>query len=257
MLVRRWALLVILAAAPVGSRASTGLLDGELRLDAGGPRVEPGRTDLSLPSARASSWVAASLGDPGDQEQGRPGEDDAGEAKNKPEQQPAPPKPGSLDFDLLGAPTKEHPIDEGALQLRRTMLTWHQGMGLGMFALQLATTAVGQLNYDDKFGGDNTGKYAQPHAILAYSTLAAFAAAGTLALLAPRPFERDEGFDRVALHKLAMFTAAAGMLAQAVLGIWTQSREGYLNQQSIGTAHLVVGYVTLAAVATGVGAIVF
>jgi hypothetical protein len=54
-----------------------------------------------------------------------------------------------------------------------------------------------------------------------------------------------------------MLVATAGMVAQGVLGIWTQSREGYLNQQSIATAHLVVGYVTLAAVATGVGALVF
>lgn len=163
----------------------------------------------------------------------------------------------SLDFDLLGAPQTTKVVDQEALDRRRTLLTWHQGVGLGMFALQLATTAVGQLNYDDKFGGDNTGKYVQPHAILAFSTLAAFAAAGTLALLAPKPLERDEGFDRVSLHKLSMIVATAGMVAQGVLGVYTQSREGYLNQQSIATTHLVIGYVTLAAVAVGIGALVF
>ncbi len=190
------------------------------------------------------------------------GDANKGEAnKEKPAQKqgekPAAAAPGSLDFDLLGAPTKPPAVDEGALRLRRSMLTWHQGVGLGMFALQLATTIVGQLSYDDKFLGDNTGKYVQPHAVLAFSTLAAFAAAGALALLAPSPLEKHEGFDRVALHKIAMFTAAAGMVAQGVIGVWTQSREGYLNQQSIGTAHLVIGYVTLAAVATGIGALVF
>ncbi len=178
------------------------------------------------------------------------------EKANPPPPAPAP-GPGSLDFDLLGAPPKTKQVDEHALHVRRTMLKWHQGVGLGMFALQLATTVVGQLNYTDKFGGDNTGKWVQPHAVLAFSTLAAFVATGTLAILAPKPFERHEGFDRVSLHKVAMFTAAAGMLAQGVLGVWTQSREGYLNQQSIGAVHLAIGYVTLAAVATGIGALVF
>lgn len=182
----------------------------------------------------------------------------AGQGENaNPPPPAAAPKPGSLDFDLLGAPPKTAQIDEHALRVRRTMLKWHQGVGLGMFALQLATTVVGQLNYGDKFGGDNTGKWVQPHAVLAFSTLAAFVATGTLAILAPKPLASHEGFDRVSLHKVAMFTAAAGMLAQGVLGVWTQSREGYLNQQSIGAVHLAIGYVTLAAVATGIGALVF
>ena len=186
---------------------------------------------------------------------------DAQRPEQKPEKKEGEPQPGTkpaapLDFDLLGAPAQVHQVDEGALQLRRTMLTVHQAVGIGMFGLQLATTVLGQLNYSDKFGGDNTNKYKQPHAILAYSTLAAFVAAGTLALLAPSPIKRDEGFDRVSLHKIAMFTAAAGMLAQGVLGIWTKDREGYLNQQGIATAHLVIGYVTLAAVTTGIGALI-
>jgi hypothetical protein len=54
-----------------------------------------------------------------------------------------------------------------------------------------------------------------------------------------------------------MFTAAAGMIAQGVLGVVTRDREGYLNQERFGTAHLVIGYATLAAMATGVGALVF
>jgi hypothetical protein len=165
-------------------------------------------------------------------------------------------KPGSLDFDLLGAPKEAPKVDDEALRRRRTLLNWHQGIGLGMVALDLATTVVGQLNYSDKFGGDNTARYTRPHAILAYSTLATFLAAGTLSILAPKPFASESGFDRATLHKIAMATAAVGMLAQGVLGIWTSSREGYLNQQSIGTVHLVIGYATLAAILTGVGAMV-
>jgi hypothetical protein len=47
------------------------------------------------------------------------------------------------------------------------------------------------------------------------------------------------------------------MAGQIVLGIWTSGREGNQNQQSVAMAHLVLGYVTLAAVGTGVGALVF
>ncbi len=221
---------VALLAAPASADAALRLLDRELQApDTGSP-----------PSGTAGA--------------GSPGQERPADGKLKPQPQQ---KPGSLDFDLLGAPPKRAQVDEGALRLRRTMLTWHQGVGLGMFALQLATTVVGQLNYDDKFGGDNTGKYVQPHAILAFSTLGAFAATAALALLAPAPVRRSEGFDRVSLHPWSMLVATAGMVAQGVLGVWTQSREGYLNQQSIATAHLVVGYVTLAAVAIGIGALVF
>jgi hypothetical protein len=165
---------------------------------------------------------------------------------------------GSLDFDLLGAPPPVAPVDQNRLRLRRTMLTLHQGFGLGLVGLQLATTVVGQLSYSDRFAnGPSTGKYEQSHAILAYATLGTFAANGVLALLAPKPIQASEGFDRVTLHKISMFTAAAGMVAQGVLGVYTREREGYLNQQSFATAHLVIGYVTMAAVAAGVGVLVF
>lgn len=252
--------VALLWAVPGDAEASVQLLEEELH-----PHelafVAQGRgstPDLSLPSSRpwgrlvASERAAARVG--GD---GSPGGED-GEAKKPEGEHPvAAPPPGSLDFDLLGAPAKAERVDEGALRLRRALLNLHQGVGLGMFTLQLATTVVGQLNYNDKFGGDNTAKYVQPHAILAYSTLATFVAAGTLALLAPSPLKKSEGFDRVSLHKLAMYTATAGMLAEGILGVVTKNREGYQNQQSIGTAHLVVGYVTLAAVAAGVGALIF
>jgi len=85
----------------------------------------------------------------------------------------------------------------------------------------------------------------------------AFTGTGVLAFLAPTPIPKTPGFDRVALHKLAMFTAAGGMATEAVLGLWTRSREGYLNQPNFALAHLIIGYVTFAALGLGVGAIVF
>ncbi|BDG10002.1 hypothetical protein [Anaeromyxobacter paludicola] len=253
MIAASFAAAMLVAQFPSGPEPH--LLDGPLRppvlLALSAPA--PGGSPLLL---RVSEAEPPQGGAGGSGEQGAPGE--GAKPPSPPPRPPgARPAPGTLDFDLLGAPQQREKVDEHALRLRRTLLTWHQGVGLGMFALQLATTAVGQLNYGDKFGGDNTGKYVQPHAILAAGTLAAFAATGALALFAPSPVRRDEGFDRVSLHKYAMLVATVGMVAQGVLGVWTQSREGYLNQQSIGTAHLAIGYVTLAAVAAGVSALVF
>jgi hypothetical protein len=171
----------------------------------------------------------------------------------------AKPAPGSLDFDLLGAaePPPDAP-DQDAMRLRRKMLGAHQAIGIGLFALQLGTTAVGQANYSDKFSnGPNTGKYQTSHAALAYTNLAVFAVNGAIALFAPSPVKKPMQMDRVMIHRISMATATAGMLAQAGLGIYTSSREGYLNQEHNAQIHLALGYVTLAAMAVGVGALVF
>jgi cytochrome b561 len=165
-----------------------------------------------------------------------------------------------MNFDLLGEPAQPPPpsADAKSMRLRSTMLKTHQAFGLGLLALQVATTTVGQLNYNDKFsGGPNTNRYKESHAILAYVNLGVFVTTGALAVFAPSPPKTvDTGFDRVTLHKVSMFTAFAGMAAQGVLGVYTASREGYQNQSTFATAHLAIGYATLAAMLVGVGAIV-
>jgi hypothetical protein len=185
----------------------------------------------------------------------------SGEEKPKqPEQKPgeAPPAQTSLDFDLLGEPKPAFIVDEAALKRRRTLLNLHQAAGLGMFAIALANTVVGQLNYSDRFaGGPSTGKYEMAHQITAYSTVAAFVATGLLAVFAPNPIPKSGGFDRVTAHKIAMYTAAAAMAAEVALGIYTAGREGYLNQPDYAAAHLGLGYFTFAAISVGVGVIVF
>lgn len=162
------------------------------------------------------------------------------------------------EIDLLGPPKKTDTIDQAAVDRRRTMLQIHQGLGLGMFAVELANTVVGQLNYSDRFAaGPSTGKYQLAHQISAWGTVALFAGTGLLAIFAPTPIPKPDGFDRTKLHEIAMFTAAGGMAAEAALGLYTRGREGYLNQPDYAAAHLVIGYVTFAAIAAGVGAIVF
>ena len=178
------------------------------------------------------------------------------DAPKAPEEQQPPPK--SLDFELLPESAPPLHVDDSALRQRRSLLNAHQAVGLGMFGIALANTVVGQLNYSDRFAsGPSTGKYQMAHQITAYGTVAAFAATGILSALAPNPLPKSGGFDRGTLHKLSMGVAAGGMAAEAVLGIWTKSREGYLNQPQIATAHLVLGYVTFAAITLGVGTLVF
>jgi hypothetical protein len=211
---------VLLLAIPVAGRADPSLLEGELSLAAADA------PELGLHGALVAQASAA---------------------------------PGPMDFDLLGEakPPADAP-DAGKMRWRRRMLTAHQAMGFGLVALQLGTTAVGQLGYSDRFAsGPQTAKWDATHAAFAYSTLGVFAVNAAVALLAPSPVERTWKMDRVMVHRIAMFTAAAGMLAQGALGIVTARRDGYVNQERFATAHLVLGYATLAAVGTGVGVLVF
>jgi hypothetical protein len=171
----------------------------------------------------------------------------------------AAPPPSDLDFDLLGKATAPPPSKEDArMSKRRSMLQTHQKIGLGILGLEVATVVVGQLNYNDKFGTANTGKYVLPHKVLGYTTFGVFAIGGSFALFAPSPANKpNRGWDRVRVHKLGMLLATAGMVAQAVTGITTRNREGYLNQEQIAKTHLLLGYGTLAATGVAVGALVF
>ncbi len=215
--------------APVPARALR-LLDEELSLD--GRAVPDLRVASAAAPASPSSAAAASTT----------------EARDP-----------SLDFDLLGTPPPvvASPYD-AVLKRRRSMLNVHQGLGLALVGLQLSTTVMGQLNYSDLYGPNPTARFRTTHQVLAYTTLGVFAANGLIALLAPRdPLKRSDGFDRTTLHKIGMAVAAAGMVAQGVLGAVTHARDGYLDQPAYARAHLILGYATFAAVSVAVGSIVF
>jgi hypothetical protein len=216
----RFVISLIVSASALGpARASAlTLLDGELSLD-GAPR----------PELRVALAAAAPAAGP------------------------------SLDWDILGdAPKPQVPKEDPSARRRRTMLNMHQAAGIVLYGLQLTSTVVGQLNYNDKFGIDNTAQYKLSHQVVVYTNLAAFATAGGLALFAPgAKGPKSEGIDRITVHKIAMAVATVGMIAQGVLGIQTARREGYLDKQDYGKAHLAVGYATLAAMSVGVGVLVF
>jgi len=112
---------------------------------------------------------------------------------------PDPATAADLDFDLLGASAATAPpaaLEVAAVtraaQRHRTLLKWHQGLGLGMLAAMAVTTVLGQLNYRDRYGGGSgSGSYLWPHRVGVGLTTLAFADARTLALLAPERAPRS------------------------------------------------------------------
>lgn len=174
-----------------------------------------------------------------------------------------PGSPGSLDFDLLPS---EPPKDtaqslklESEVRTRRSMLQWHQALGIATTLLMVGTVITGQLNFTDLYGGGtSTGRYEIWHTSFEAATVVGFTGDALLALFAPVPFPKHtHGVDTVLIHKIGMFTAAAGFAAEIPLGIYTVSQEGHINQGTFAWTHLIIGYVTAAAFATGVTALLF
>jgi hypothetical protein len=256
------ALAAAALAAPSAARGDLTLLDRGLSLPASlPPRLAVFPNGSVLAVAEDRSAAAAGGEQPRGETQSPEAKDGDGKQPGGEETPPAQtPSEGagpSLDFDLLGeAKPPPEPADAARLRRRRTMLTWHQGIGLGLLGLQLSTTVVGQLNYSDKYAdGPQTDRYRSTHKALAYTTLAVFATAGLVALLAPSP-KTPKKLDRVMIHRIAMGVATAGMATQVGLGLYTRERVGYQDQERLATAHLAVGYVTLAAMLVGVGALI-
>lgn len=152
----------------------------------------------------------------------------------------APARPG-LDLDAKTV--------EGKAGTRRWMLTVHQTLGITTWALMAATVVVGQLNYNQLYGGGGgSNKWQTPHRWLVLSTSTAFAATGAFALFAPSPYQRPLRFDTALIHRLAVIGATAGMLAEIVLG-WTATHQADAgnphNLRTYARAHQVIGYSTL------------
>lgn len=160
--------------------------------------------------------------------------------------------PPALDFSLLDAPPGERPADrkiEAAVARRRTLLQTHQAAGLGTWALLAATVVYGRLDYQDRYHGDDTGKYATEHRTLGYVTAATYAFTGSMAALAPVPYPKRARFDTVTAHKISMGLTTLGMLTQIGLGLGM--RNGWGNERDLARVHQGVGYGTLATMTAG------
>jgi hypothetical protein len=176
---------------------------------------------------------------------------------------------GDLDFDLFGAspPPLAPAVDlklAREVERRRTLLTYHQAAGIGLLVAMGATTVLGALDYHELYGGGSgSRRYVWPHRIGVIVTTVEFAGAGTLAMLAPQPYEKDvgdRGFSPGTVHRAATFLATLGMATQLGVGFVTARRAEAGNPhdlQTLARTHEVVGYVTMGLVAVAAGAWLF
>jgi hypothetical protein len=171
-----------------------------------------------------------------------------------------PPK-ASMDFDFFpdsagggaGSDSAGLKLSPEALELqhegqtRRWMLTTHQTLGIATWILMAATVTVGQLNYNQLYGGGGSNKWQTPHEILVLSSSLAFAATGAFALFAPSPYKKPLRFDTGLVHRIAVSGATLGMLTEIFLGWWTTHQGNAGNPNNLRTmarTHQVVGWTT-------------
>jgi hypothetical protein len=162
-------------------------------------------------------------------------------------------KPAGLDFNFFGAEpsadsaVKDANVDELSKK-RRHRLEIHQTLGIATWVLLGASCVVGQLNYNDLYGGGSgRGSYQMPHRLLVYPTAALFTATGIYALLAPTPYPKPLRFDTALVHRLAAIGATAGMLAEVALGFITARQADTGNPSGLkqtAQAHQIVGWTT-------------
>jgi hypothetical protein len=165
-----------------------------------------------------------------------------------------------LDFDFFGDKSGAAAVAGGGLSAedarlaeqahtRRWMLKTHQTLGIATWLALLATVTVGQLNYNELYGGGGgSNKWQTPHRALVISTSALFAATATFALLAPTPYKKPLRLDTGLVHRVAVIGATLGMLTEGVLGWITTHQADAGNPHNLRTmarTHQIVGYTTL------------
>ena len=166
-------------------------------------------------------------------------------------------KPAGLDFQFFEPENAALPgVDSAAKSAnisdlskkRRHRLETHQFLGLTTWAFMAASCIIGQLNYNDLYGGGSgRGSYQMPHRLLVYSTAGLFTATGIYALLAPQPYKKPLKFDTGLIHRIAAIGATAGMVAEVVLGFITARTADAGNPSGIhqmAKVHDAIGWST-------------
>jgi hypothetical protein len=155
------------------------------------------------------------------------------------------PKPGLV---LTPAETQREDVVGEAAKKRRHRLEVHQLLGMTTWGFMLAASVVGQLNYNDLYGGGSgKGTWLMPHRVLVYSTAILYGTTAGYALFAPKPYAKPLKLDTGLLHRVAAIGASAGMVAQMVLGFITARTADAGNGSDLkrnAKIHDVLGWTT-------------
>lgn len=166
-----------------------------------------------------------------------------------------------------------------ALARRAKLRTYHRSMGITTWISLGGTITIGTLRYanvigfgqplcapgggDPIFGtsfgcGDGLKIW---HAIGATWTLLSYATTRILAGLMPDPDDAASGpgphATRLRIHRALSWVHLAGIAAMPILGLMTSAATDAESRDALGTAHLVVGYSTFAAVSAAGSLMVF
>jgi hypothetical protein len=172
------------------------------------------------------------------------------------------------------SPTEDDPAELGAaLRQREEVRPWHIAFGTATGISSYATTILGFLTFNDRYGWDgdpaSTGcASGSPifgddactgppigHVIAAATTTAVFTATFVLALFMPDPLHVDEGpGERATLltvHKSLRWALLVLYVGQVVLGAITSAVDtDFGTQRALASVHLALGTVTMATMTT-------
>jgi hypothetical protein len=142
----------------------------------------------------------------------------------------------------------------GELRLRRTMLQWHQRMGLATLGALTAQVVLGELIAADRAGN---GDLAPVHRTLGYVTFGMYLGTASLSLGAPPARRYGGGFSNVQLHRYLALVHFTGMMAQPWLGAHLADAASLESYDARLTTHQWVGRITYAAFLAAVASIFF
>jgi hypothetical protein len=245
---------VLIAVSSQASAAAKKKKHHSHQTPAAQPNEAPATTEREMPDEFESQGVQEKKSVPNDARPNKPAKPSGEEEKSSPK--------SSMDFNFFpdsaegasGGQSAGLELSPEAAELkhdgetRRWMLTTHQTLGIATWILMAATVTVGQLNYNQLYGGGGgSNKYQTPHEVLVIASSAAFAATGAFALFAPSPYKKPLHFDTGLVHRIFVSGATLGMLTEVFLGWWTTHQANAGNPNNLRTmarTHQVVGWTT-------------
>jgi hypothetical protein len=132
----------------------------------------------------------------------------------------------------------------GELVLRRSMLQWHQRMGLATLGVMTAQVILGELIAADRVEHSDL---IPTHRTLGYVTFGMYLGTASLSLGAPPARRYGGGFSNVQLHRYLALVHFTGMMAQPWLGQHIGGATSLESYESRLRTHQWVGRITYTA----------